>query len=65
MFDWADYISEQYEDYMAQNCTCDRNGEECICLTFEEFENTHLKDLQDEWGEIAWRAQQEKIEFQI
>lgn len=65
MFDWADYISEQYEEYMMQNCTCHRSDEECNCITFEQFEANYVQDLQDQWAQEAWETYQEKLECQI
>jgi hypothetical protein len=65
MDDWADYISEQYEYYMAQNCTCARSDDDCNCMTFKQFEANYIKHLQDQWAEEAWYAHQEKIECQI
>lgn len=77
MSDWPDHMIKQYEeqkereytwqlyeDYMAQNCTCDRSEDDCEAMTFEQFEANYIKDLQDQWAEEAWYIHQEKIECQ-
>lgn len=65
MGDWADYISEQYEDYMAQNCTCHRSDEECTCLSFEAFEEEYLQNLRDAWEKDVVCAFEEQLSCQI
>ena len=51
-----DYMLEQYEDYMADNCTCDRDPDDCHCLTFEDFCTMHIEELKDEWAQLVYET---------
>ncbi len=44
---WDEYVSEQYEEYMAQNCTCATSDEECPCMTLQQFNNYCLDQLEE------------------
>lgn len=50
--DWADYASEAYEEYMQQNCTCDRS-DDCQCMNFSQFKN-HLLESYEESLMVAY-----------
>jgi hypothetical protein len=65
MFDSANHISALYEDYMLQNCTCDRSDEDCNCMSFEKFEENYLQDLRDQWEHELAMAYEERLECQI
>jgi hypothetical protein len=65
MFDWADYITEQYEDYMAQNCICDRSEDPCPCMKFEEFEHLHILSVKESYADSLYEEQQMAIECQF
>lgn len=65
MFDWADYISEQYEEYMAENCTCSSSDEECTCMSFEKFSDSHMQDLQEYWAKQACEDVESYEEYQL
>ena len=65
MDDWADHISELYEEYMAQNCTCHRSDDECNCMSFEAFQEDYIQTLREAWEERVWEAHREKLECQV
>ena len=44
-----EYIAEQYESYMAQNCTCASSDKECDCMTLSEFEDDHMYVLEQSY----------------
>lgn len=53
MDNWDAFVNQQYEEYMLQNCTCDRS-EDCNALDFRQFESRLLKEIEEERGEAAY-----------
>ena len=50
---WQFECRQEYEAYKKEACTCEFN-EDCMCMTFKQFENFKLKNLQDYWD---WREE--------
>lgn len=46
------YLEEEYEDYMAKNCTCDREESDCQCMNFEQFCEHFIAEVQRDWEEF-------------
>jgi len=44
---WSNFISDQYDEYIKENCTC--NADECSCISFQEFESDYLESLENQW----------------
>jgi hypothetical protein len=62
-FEDESYFEETYENYMAQNCTCDRQDSDCQCMTFEQFCEHHICELHHELEEFqSCLAYEEKLE---
>lgn len=54
MDNWDDYILEQYEIYIAENCTCASSDEDCPCMSLARFSDHHFKELEDYWAQQAY-----------
>ena len=64
MEDWADHISELYEQYMADHCTCASSDEECTCMGFEEFSDSYVEELREAWGTQIVEFHKDAVERQ-
>jgi hypothetical protein len=57
MEDWADYITEQYEEYMEKNCICATSDQECPCMSFTQFESYEIQRLEAYWESLYEEVQ--------
>ena len=61
MDNWDEFVQLQYESYMLQNCTCDRD-EDCAAISLQRFEDRLIRDMEEAWASQVWEAQQEAME---
>lgn len=50
-------MSLQYENYLANHCSCDRSDDVCMCLSFEDFCIEHIIELKDAWGQLIYETE--------
>lgn len=57
------YFLDQYAHYMGQHCTCHRSEEDCLCMSYEKFCDTHMEALKDYWEQEAGYDHERELEL--
>ncbi|HXN74956.1 MAG TPA: hypothetical protein VN855_00505, partial [Candidatus Acidoferrum sp.] len=57
---WQESLEEQYAIYKEENCTCKTN-ENCECLSFWQYEEKIMKELESYWDDLAASYEEEHV----